>query len=257
MPSTFAVVQKRPLPVPIERFMEIMATLPGAAAGTLLMAHPKKDRPIGIFAEHLEEGVARSLFKHLHDHGVEAVIVAQEELSLPQAVRLIGATLRDEGLSARDSSGESHEIGWLAVKAGLVSQVSTEERVRTSEPHLQYKGDPEGYGHAEFVPSEYGYKKEKAIYLEILVSSPALRLEIRPETFDYAYLGPRLKPVAAMNFKLVLGDLKRLATQAEFNAAFLELCAGASPSAPAAEKLLLQRELRWYWWRCKSRDAVT
>lgn len=177
----------------------------------------KARQAYGILAEDIGEGQAQELASALGNFGIEAEAVTVAELPdpIPGAV-VHNADAIERGLVIQGLYGkEQGTVPWDRVSVVSVGSIHQERRaehthgdafmpvgrdtggqVRPSIPHLRYTQPP------------------PELRVHVLTAEPIYELRFTEHKMNYDYLGARLQPNAAANFRLFVLDLVELSQRA-------------------------------------------
>jgi hypothetical protein len=144
-------------------------------------------------------------------------------------------------IAADDEFREVTPPGWVnALSTGFRAAIGRAPRAARKARAMRIPRDPVG---------------------EVLIvrRDPRLAFRVVETQMKYAYLGDRLRPSAAENFPLLLGDLRRLATHAFVTPTTDAMLDGGDPEDyefASSQSLLDYAVLRllWSWYR-RDRDA--
>ncbi len=167
----------------------------------------------GIVAEGLEEPLARDLALRLQDAGLPGWAVPHDAVAeLPELraacklewglmearqLRLIAASAFPEPRILPAASGEAPQLGKKVIEMGI----------------LMTTGIPLKLGPKKDKPAPR-VESELALYLDLYLADPAVRLRIDAQNFDYSHLKERMGYNVLGNFRTLLTDLAALAPKA-------------------------------------------
>lgn len=206
----------------------------------------------GILAEHLPAPEALTISGLLKELGVATEVVNQADIPvLPPPVHTGRVDCLAEGLAVYDALGRQTLINWpevMVVAAGRVGLIDLVQQEAKYFPQDQAAAFALGMG-----VSGYSRQRRNSRYKETprghllldLILQGSRRYRADASRLNYGYLGPRQKSTAAENFKLLVGDLARLARSASLNRGAEAICMDfAYPTRQAFE-----RETIWRLWK--------
>lgn len=239
---------------------EALAAVSGAPKFDLMA---KARRCLGVVDSGLAQEKAQALVEELKKRGIEGLAVPVSLLEDAPAADPCGALrLGPEGLAGKSAAGEwGPAIPWTAVAAVCAAVFKRVERrtVKSEEgPDIKQRALSIGLGLATGIPIGFGGGKkvvEKTVetsdlvyYLDLLIDSPARRLRVDAQDFDFSCLGARMGLGAAGNFRRLLVELAEKAPKAWRNRGARTLLAGEPLARLGYESLDdLGAEGRWLW----------
>lgn len=181
----------------------------------------------GILAENLPAHEAEAIANELNANGVGCFIMAMAEFYHPPDARVLGRIeLGPETFGPMDLYGRVAPVPWGSIILLSVGQIPEHRRERYT---LGDRSIDQGIGTGAAGGFGYGTRtgftaaahkapqkelREGAKYvLDIFARAPAEgHLRIEHNAFSYACLGPNLRPRGDENFRVLVGEMVRLAT---------------------------------------------
>ena len=255
-PRQFAVVQKdltSPTPDQVKNAFRAFNNLTEADAVRLAVgAH-------GILMRQLPHDAARAFQQSLQAEGVQAAIVAEDELpKLPEARVLHRLELKPEALSVYDLMGRATPISWdmLALVAAAsvrhfeVSRMQTERTVMGFSPVV-------GVWPKKVTESGPKVESDSQMLLEILLADGTTRYQIDAAHFPFNYVIDRPGLSTSEKYVWLVQEICRRSPRAMLNAGARWLRAGHEPLPDYASRQALTDEMIWLLWQAgeKKRTA--
>lgn len=222
----------------------------------------------GVWPKLLDQKQVRRLLDGLYELEIAAEawrVDAFPDLGRPRTVH--EAACLDGGFRVTGLRGEpTHWVPWDKVELIAAGKVSAEDEFRDVTPPGWINALSTGF-RAAIGKAPRGARKSRAMRIprepigEVLVvrRDPRLAFRIVENQMNYGYLGDRLAPSAAENFPKMVGDLRRLASDAHVTQTTLDLLDGGAPDGyefASSQGLIDYATLRLlYAWYRRDRDA--
>ena len=222
----------------------------------------------GLWPKLLDEGQTRRLLDGLYDLGVAAEAWRTDafpDIGRPRTIH--EAACLAGGFRVTGLRGEpTHWVPWDKVELIAAGRVSADDEFRDVTPPGWINALSTGF-RAALGKAPRTARKSRAMRIprdpigEVIVvrRDPRLAFRIVESKMNYGYLGDRLSQSAAENFPQLLGDLRRLATDAFVTQTTLDMLDGGDPDDyefGTSQNLVDYATLRllWSWYR-RDRDA--
>lgn len=256
MPAFVLVMLDEELPKPLPEWARVLAKALGRVSYDVIAAINRNPYfPLeGLSREEAEEAVAV-----LAGRGIRAAAVPAGKL--PPAVRfhyIRNADVEDQGLSVQiDLAGRKLRLlPWTEIEALAAATLN----LPLDSPAPAAAGPSIGRMAAQVIMPGYGGiaramrppqpprerkpRWDRFMVLALLPAGAPMELRFRADQFNYDYLGARLAPTGAANFRTFVADVAGRATRARLSPAVRELVAsGKAP--PEADAGRFQACTRW------------
>ncbi len=170
----------------------------------------------GILAQGLTFEEATSICRELNREGVGVFHMDQAKMYLPEAaVHVNNADCLADCFEVQDVYGRAHPLSWANII--LLSLARVVEKKKTRAVLIM---EETSHGEGELSSSSMGWKvvEEEDLILDIFSEEPQKKhYRIKQKAFNYDYLGGRLKPSSADNFRFLVQDLVGFASHAYGN----------------------------------------
>ena len=236
-------------------------------------AHPTDSmqwvaRVPGLWPKLLDEGQTRRLLDGLYELEVAAEawrVDAFPDISRPRTIH--EAACLEGGFRVTGLRGEpTHWVPWDKVELIAAGKVSADDEFRDVTPPGWINALSTGF-RAALGKAPRTARKSRAMRVprdpvgEVIVvrRDPRLAFRVVENKMNYGYLGDRLSQSASENFPQLVGDLRRLATDAYVTQTTTDLLGGGDPDDyefGTSQGLVDYATLRllWSWYR-RDRDA--
>jgi len=184
----------------------------------------------GILAENLPAHEAEAIAAELNANGVGCFVMAMAEFYYPPEARVLSRIeLGPEAFGPMDLYGRVVPVPWGSIILLSVGHIGPQQRERFSLGDTSVEhglataagtvlGGPYYMGGARLTGPEYDQPERtittKATYvLDVFARAPNEgHWRIEHNAFSYACLGPNLRPRGDENFRVLVGEMVRLAT---------------------------------------------
>ncbi|WP_435010829.1 hypothetical protein P12x_002115 [Tundrisphaera lichenicola] len=222
----------------------------------------------GIWPKMLAEEQTRRLLAGLYELEIAAEAWrsdAYPDISRPRTIH--EASCLEGGFRVTGLRGEpTHWVPWDKIELVATGRIATDDEFREVTPPGWVNALSTGF-RAAIGRAPRTARKSRAMRItrdpvgEVLIvrRDPRLAFRVVESQMKYSYLGDRLRPSAAENFPLFVGDLRRLATDAFITPTTEALLDGGDPDDfefASSQSLVDYATLRllWSWYR-RDRDA--
>lgn len=247
---SFAIMQKTLEPPSRDALAAAFKALPTL---TDLDAATLSRSAYGIITRRLSGSEAELLCRALAGQGVDVCMVEEEQLTpLPPAVRYRRIDCLPSHLVLHDPIGREASIAWQRIKLAAAGEVVMDKRQRIENQRIVRRRPTGRYGisqaHVETDVS-YRYRREPALFLELLMDIEPWRVQAQGDKMLYAYLIGRLRPHWADNFNLVIGDLYHYARDSVRNRGLERFGRHGPPLMQYPSRHTFDEEITWLFWR--------
>ena len=222
----------------------------------------------GLWPKLLDEGKTRRLLDGLYELEVAAEawrVDAFPDISRPRTIH--EASCLEGGFRVTGLRGEPiHWVPWDKVELIAAGRIAADDEFRDVTPPGWINALSTGF-RAALGKAPRTARKSRAMRVprdpigEVIVvrRDPLLAFRVVENKMNYGYLGDRLSQSASENFPRLVGDLRRLATDAYVTQTTIDLLDGGDPDdfefgSPQGLVDYATLRLLWSWYR-RDRDA--
>lgn len=239
----YAILLNELIPLDLQKTARILATAENIIYADATMSVRNS---CGILAQNLPLQEARTISEELNRDGVGVFYMEQSKMYYPErAVHINNADCLKEYFTAQDIYGRNHPLSWENIV--LLSLGRVVERKESGSWACSAPGKGAiagkalrtsliGLGTGMVAPApvkstpQRKAAEEERLILDIFSRQPQKRhYRIQQKSFNYDYLGERLRPNSAENFRLFIEDVVGFAKQAYGNRGINAYLTGEQP----------------------------
>ncbi len=190
----------------------------------------------GILVTDLPLDEAKSICYELNAEGVGVFYMDQSKMYFPAAAMVINnGDCLDDGFYAQDMYGRAYPLDWaniILISLGRVVERKAGEGPTSGQSLTGTLLDPSlrTDGFASVSSATRRVTEEEDLVLDIFSREPQKKhYRLRQKAFNYDYLGARLGTTASENFRLLVEDIVRFASQAYGNRGINAFLSGKEP----------------------------